>query len=232
MLIFLGVSYDGTCLSWIEFIFDLSMWASILVYIFEFIIEAMMMIFHTFMLWYDTIYDDNACDKFDARIYNIMYMHTIVWWCSPMHYDVYLMLMMHKRCTLRWWGCIFDDEDAYPMTMIHTLWRWCIPMMMMRDDACLMFNESRAELLFQKLCMMRCTMMCTWADWLAWPSILMSRKEWPAVMSKVDVQRYLSSGDEQQLWAAMISSSVEKQWWADWLEIDEKIDQRLMSSVD
>ena len=52
-----------------------------------------------------------------------------MWWCSPMHYDVYLMLMMDKWCTLRWW-CIYDDEDAYPMTIMHTYdddaW-WCMP---------------------------------------------------------------------------------------------------------
>ena len=151
---FLGSSCDGTCLSWIEFIFDLRMWASILVYIFEVIMEAMMMMLHTFVLWYDTLYDDNECDN-DVRsmmlmhtlLYNIMYMHTIVWWCYPMHYDVYLMMMMHKQCTLRWWWCIFYDQDSYPMMMMHSLW-WCwIHMMMMHDDACLMFSESRAELL-------------------------------------------------------------------------------------
>ena len=108
--ILLGLSCDDTCLLWIEFIFDLSMWASILVYIFEFIMEDMMMILHKFMLWYDTLYDDTACDNVDALLYNIMYMHTIVWWCSHMHYDVYLMLMMHKWCILRWWwGCIPYD---------------------------------------------------------------------------------------------------------------------------
>ena len=117
--------------SWIEFIFDLSMWDSILVYIFEFIMEDMMMILHKFLLWYDTLYDDTACDNVDALLYNIMYMHTIVWWCSHMHYDVYLMLMMHKWCRLRWWwGCITYDEDTYPMTMMHTYdddaW-WCMP---------------------------------------------------------------------------------------------------------
>ena len=63
-----------------------------------------------------------------------------VWWCSPMHYDVYFMMMMHKRCTLRWWWCIFGEKDAYPMTMMHTLWRCFIPMMMMDDDASLMFS--------------------------------------------------------------------------------------------
>ena len=50
--ILLGFSCDGTCLSWIEFIVDLSMWASILVYIFEVIMEDMMMRLHTFMIWY------------------------------------------------------------------------------------------------------------------------------------------------------------------------------------
>ena len=128
----LGFSCNDTCLSWIEFIFDLSMWASILVYIFEFIVEDMMMMFHTFMLWYDIVYDDNACTLYDvdALLYNMMYMHTIVLWFSPMHNDVYLLLMMHTWCTLRWWWCEFDYEDAYPMTMMHTYdddaWR-CIP---------------------------------------------------------------------------------------------------------
>ena len=126
----LGFSCDGACLSWIEFIFDLSMWASILIYIFGVIMEDMMMMFHTFMLLYDTLYDDNAYTLYDvdALIYNMMYMHTIVWWCSPMHYDVYMM--MHTQWTLRWWWCIFYDEDACPMTMMHTYdddaWR-CIP---------------------------------------------------------------------------------------------------------
>ena len=59
-----------------------------------------------------------------------MYMHTIVWWCSHMHYDVYLMMMMYKRCTLRWWWCIPYDYDAYPVTTMHTYdddaW-WCMP---------------------------------------------------------------------------------------------------------
>ena len=126
---------DGTCLSWIEFIFDLSMWASILVYIFEvikFVMEAMMMMLHTFILWHDKLYDENSCTLYDvdALLYNMMYMQTIVWWFSPMHYDVYLTLMMHTWCTLRWWSCIFNDEDAYPMTMMHTYdddaW-WCKP---------------------------------------------------------------------------------------------------------
>ena len=118
----LGFSYDGTCLSWIEFIFDLSIWASILVYIFELIMEDTMIMLHNFMLLYDTLYDDNACTLYDvdALLYNMMYMHTIVWWFSPMHYDVYLTMMMHKWCTLRWWWCIFNDDDAYPMTMMHT----------------------------------------------------------------------------------------------------------------
>ena len=90
------------------------------------------MMLHTFMLWYDTLYDDNACTLYDvdALLYNMMYMHTIVWWCSRMHYDVYLILMMHTRCTLRRWWCIFHDEDAYPMMMMHTYgddaWR-CMP---------------------------------------------------------------------------------------------------------
>ena len=140
--ILLGFSCDDTCLSWIEFIFDLSMWASILVYIFEVFMEDMMMMLRTFLLWYDTLYDDNACILYDvdALLYNMIYMHTIVWWFSPMKYDVYLMLMMHTWCTLRWWWFIFDDEDPY-------IWRWCIPMTMMHVDACLMFSERRAKLL-------------------------------------------------------------------------------------
>ena len=46
----LGFSYDDTCLSWIEFIFDLSMRSFIMVYIFEFIMEVIIIMFHTFML--------------------------------------------------------------------------------------------------------------------------------------------------------------------------------------
>ena len=41
--------------------------------------------------------------------------------------------------------------------------------------------------------------MCTWADWLAWPTILMSRKEWPIVMSRLTID-----------------------WWADWQDIYEQ----------
>ena len=52
----LGFSCDGTCLSWIEFIFDLSMWASILVYLFEVIVnvmEAMVMVILEYsLMWY------------------------------------------------------------------------------------------------------------------------------------------------------------------------------------
>ena len=149
----LGFSCDGRCLSWIEFIFDLSMWASILVYIFELIMEAMIIMLHTFMLCYDTVYDDNACTLWDvyALLYNMMYMHTIVLWCSPMHYDVYLMLMMHTRCTLRWWWwCIFNDyDDAYPMTMTHTydddIWL-CMPYVQWKQRritcAIIMYDEA------------------------------------------------------------------------------------------
>ena len=77
--ILLGFSCYGTCLSWIEFIFDLSMWASILLYIFEVILEAMMMMLHTFMLLYDTLYDDNACDN---DIHSMLLMHSYTIWCT------------------------------------------------------------------------------------------------------------------------------------------------------
>ena len=171
--ILLGFSCNGACLSWIEFIFYLSMWASILVYIFEVIMEDRMMMLHTFMLWYDTLYDDNACDN---DVNSMKLMHSYIIWCTCIPYcddallcimmytwwwrwcinganwdddDVYLMMMMHKWCTLRWWECILNDEDAYPLTMMHTLWWWCIPMMMMHDDSCLMLSESITELLVQ-----------------------------------------------------------------------------------
>ena len=75
----LGFSCDDTCLSWIELIIDLSMWASILGYIFGFIMEAMMMMLHTFMLWYDTIYDDNACHN---DVHSMMLMHSYTIWCT------------------------------------------------------------------------------------------------------------------------------------------------------
>ena len=121
-LMLLGFSCDGTCLSWIEFIFDLSMWASIFVYLFGVIMRIWWCC--CIHLCYDIIlfYDDNSCTLYDvdALLYNMMCMHTIVWWLSPMTYDVYLMLKMHTWCTLRWWWCIFDDEDAYPMMMMNT----------------------------------------------------------------------------------------------------------------
>ena len=121
-LMLLGFSCDDTCLSWIEFISDIHMWASILVYIFEVIIKDMMMMLHTFILWYDTLYDGNACDNdVHALLYNMMYMHTIVWWCSPMNYYVYWKLVLHTWYTLRWWWCIPYDDDAY-------LWYRCMTM--------------------------------------------------------------------------------------------------------
>ena len=104
------------------------MWDSILVYIFEFIIEAMMMMLNKFVLWYDTLYDDNTFTLYDvdALLYNMMYTHTIVWWFSyalwciidvddayTVHTD---MMMMH----IWWWGCIPYGNDAY-------LWWWCMP---------------------------------------------------------------------------------------------------------
>ena len=113
--ILMGFSCDDTCLSWIEFIFDLSMWASILVYIYGVIMEAMMMMLHNFMLWYDTLYDDNACTLYDvdALLYNMMYMHTIVWWFS---YALW---------------CILDVDDVYmvhnEMMMMYIWWWVSIP---------------------------------------------------------------------------------------------------------
>ena len=75
----MGFSCDGTCLSWIELIFGLSMWAYILVYIFEVIMEDMMMILCTFMLWYDTLYDDNAYDNY---VYSMKLMHSYTIRCT------------------------------------------------------------------------------------------------------------------------------------------------------
>ena len=85
---------------------------------------------HSYTLWC-THYDDDAV--LHSMILDMMNIHAMVWWCSSMHYDVYLMTMMHAQCTLRWWwrGCIPYDDDAYP-TMIY---------------ACLMFSESRVRLL-------------------------------------------------------------------------------------
>jgi len=51
-----GFSCNGTCLSWIEFIFDLSMWGYILVYLFkviQYVMEAMVMVFLAYtLMWY------------------------------------------------------------------------------------------------------------------------------------------------------------------------------------
>ena len=77
--IFLGFSCDDICLSWIEFIFDIIIWSSILVYIFEVIMKDMMMMLCTFMVWYDTLYDDNACDN---DVHSMMLMHFYTIWCT------------------------------------------------------------------------------------------------------------------------------------------------------
>ena len=79
----------------------------------------MMMMLRTFIIWY-TLYDDNACDN-DVHSMKLMDSYTILWWCSPMCYDVYLILMMDTQCTMRWWWCIPYDDDAY-------LWWWCMAM--------------------------------------------------------------------------------------------------------
>ena len=143
--ILMGFSCGDTCLSWIEFVFDLSMWAYILVYIFEFIMEAMMMMLYNLMLWYDTLYDDDACDN---DVHSMKLMHS---YHTPIQYDVHAYHSVMMLSYALW--CIIHVDDAYmvhtKMIMMHTLWWWCIPMMMMHDNACLMLSESITWLVIQ-----------------------------------------------------------------------------------
>jgi len=81
----------------------------------------------------------------------MMLMHPYTLWCTNMM----IMLIWCDDaflCTM----ITLDDDDAYPMMMMHTLW-WRCYLMIHYDDACLMFSESTVELLVQWL--MRCTMM-------------------------------------------------------------------------
>ena len=116
--ILLAFSCDDTCLSWIEFIFDLGMWASILVYIFGVIMEAMMIIFHTFMLLYDTF----------IMIMHVIMMYTLWCWCTPIHYDVHAYHSVMMLSYALW--CILDSDDALMMhteMLMYILWWGCIP---------------------------------------------------------------------------------------------------------
>ena len=125
-----------------------------------------------------------------------MYMHTIVWWSSPMHYDAYLMLMMHKHGILRWRWCIFDDDDLYPMIIMHTLWWWCMTM----HALCSMKAEQ--NYLFSN---------CVWCG-VQWYVDEKIDQTWLAVLTWhgwwVDDHRLMRICDE-------------KPCWAEWLDIDE-----------
>ena len=75
-------------------------------------------------------------------IMHVIMMYTLWSWCTPIQCDVYaynsVMMLSYAlwcildvddtRCTLRWWWCIFNDDDAYPLTMMHTYdddaWRY------------------------------------------------------------------------------------------------------------
>ena len=127
----LGFSCDGTCLSWIEFIFDFSMWASILVYIFEVIMEDMtmmlplcydmihfMMIMHVIMMY--TLCCWCTSIQYDVHAYHSVMMLSYALWCIPDVDDAYTVHtnMMMMYIWIR--GCIPYDDDAY-------LWWWCMP---------------------------------------------------------------------------------------------------------
>ena len=109
-----------------------------------------------FIWWWWCILEYDEHSLMHTLLYNMMYMHAMVWWCSSMDYDVYLM-MMHTRCTLRWL-CILDDEDAYPMMMMHILW-WRCYLMIHYYDAYLMSVKAEQNYLFSD---------CVW--WLRWSS--------------------------------------------------------------
>ena len=84
----------------------------------------------TMMYTWWCMYDDDVSYDVDTLLHSMlldmMNIHAMVWWCSSMHYDVYLT-MMHAPCTLRWWWCIpYDDDDD--------TW-WCMP--------CVQWKQSR-----------------------------------------------------------------------------------------
>ena len=117
----LGFSCDGTCLSWIEFIFDLSMWP-----LYWYIYLNLLHILWRLWWWYciHLCYD---------MIHFMMIMHVIMYtlwcWCTPIQYDVHAYHSVMMLSYALWY--IFDDDDAYPMMMlIHThdddAWR-CMP---------------------------------------------------------------------------------------------------------
>jgi len=100
-------------------------------------------------------------------IMHVIMMYTLWCWCTPIQYDVHAYHSVMMLSYALW--CILDVDDAYTvhteMMMMHTLWQWCIPMMMMHDDACLMFSGSREGLFVQWLCMTRCTRMYMSSVW-------------------------------------------------------------------
>ena len=112
-------SCDDTCLSWIEFIFDLSMWAYILVYLFEIIMRIWW--WCCIPLFYDMIH-------FIIIIHVIM-MYNIWCWCTPIQYDVHAYHSVMMLSYALW--CILDVDDAYTvhteMMMMHIWWWACIP---------------------------------------------------------------------------------------------------------
>ena len=162
-------------LSWIEFIFDRSMWASILVYIFEVITEAMMMMLHTFMLWYDTLYDDN-----DVHSMNLMHSYTI--WCACILEcdDALLCIMMYTWC---WW-CILPVDDMI-LLWYDEGW-WCLEPyddVAYHDD-----DDAHSLVLMNSFHVHR----------------MMNREAWPAMQTWhgwwADEQVLMSSIDEHQWW--------------------------------
>ena len=132
-----------------------------------------------------------------------MYMHTIVWWCSPMNCDVYLMLMMHTHTEMMmmyilWWGCIPYDNDAY-------LWWWCMPYVQWKNSiitcSVIVYDEVYNDVHEHYVAV-------KWLISILWWTIVMSsnyeQQRWAAVMR---------SCDEQQGWSAVMSG-LNRDWWA------------------
>ena len=190
--------FGFSCLSWIEFIFDISMWASILVYIFEVIMEAMMMMFHTF-LCYDMIHF--------MMIMHVIIMYTLWCWCTPIQYDVHAYHSVMMLSYALW--CILDVDYAYTvhtkMMMMHIWWWGCIPY---GNDAylwwwCMTMHAFCSVKVEQNYLFSNCVWWgIQWCTWVVYGSEM--------TYQYIVLNKQMSSNrDEQQRWEVVMSNKDE-----------------------
>ena len=94
-------------------------------------------------------------------------MYTLWCWCTPIQYDIHAYHSVMIFSYALW--CILDVDDAYTVhiEMMYIWWWGCIPMMMHAYTLwrCMVISKSIAKLLYEWLCMMRCTMMYMSSVW-------------------------------------------------------------------